>query len=300
MLSRLALGLVLVAALPVALAGDDDEVTLKLLPDPKKGQAEEIGFQISVSYSGETESYTGKLRREIRSVDEDGLAASELLEVLSGDYTHEQQNSSYSTSSSGGGAKTVERTGKSRLASEDVAGLDHVTFKHVHDVGNALRRDPDALARAIQPDDKMKVDDRWEVEPRDLLRLFVGGKTKLRDGSKAIATLESVKKKEDKSEASISLKATVLYIKTDDPDTPCRLSITASLRGPIDGSAPPRKEKVSFTVKEGDEKKFTEVVSLDRTPAEKDDDSDDDSKDKKDKKDDKKDEKKKDEKKKDD
>jgi hypothetical protein len=265
-----------------ALAGDDG-FTLKLLPQAKKGLAEEIGYQVTVAYSGESEELKGTMRREIKAVSDDGLPSSEQIEVLSADYSHRQENSSYGTSSSGNGAKTVKRNTKSRMASLDLVDLSHVTFKHVGDVVAAMRRDPDGLARAIQPDEPMKVDDRWEVEPRDLVWLLVGTKTKVQEGSKATATLESVKKKEGVPEAVITLKAKIDFTKNDDPDTVCRLVVEAQLRGPIDGSAPPRKEHLSFTVREGESKKVTQTVELERNLAEKDDDDskEDDSKEKK-------------------
>ena len=58
------------------------------------------------------------------------------------------------------------------------------------------------------------------------------------------------------------------------------------MRGPIDGSAPPRKTKIDVTTKDADDKKFTQHLTFDRTPAEKDDDDEtkkDDEKPKKDK-----------------
>jgi hypothetical protein len=270
MRAKVAFALVLAVAVP-ALAGDD-EVELKLLPKPKKGQAEEIAFEVQVAYEGETESLTGKMKREIKSVDEDGLPSAETLELINADYRHEQARSSYQTSAMGRGAQEVKRSGKARNASKSVCDLSHVTFKHVKDVTGALDRDPDALVRAIQPEDKMKVDDRWEVEPKDLLTHFVSSKAKVLDGSKAVATLEGLKKKDNKIEASIALKATIYYATVDDPDTKCRLTVTASLKGPIDGSSPPRKVKVDVATKQGDEKKLTLHLSFDRTPAEKDDD----------------------------
>lgn len=272
MRARTALILALAAALPV-FAGDDEGVTLKLLPDAKKGMAEEIGYQVTVAYGDETETLTGKMRREIKALGDDGLPSSEQLEVLSADYRHEQQHSSYGTSSNQNGAKTVKRSGKTRAASIELVDLQHVPFKHTKDVTAALRRDPDGLARAIQPDDKMKVDDHWEVDPLDLLHLFVGAKVKPGATAKATATLESLKKKDGNVEAVITLKAKIDFTKKDDPDVACRLNVEATIRAPIDGSAPPTKEKITYTVKE-DEKKLTTTVSLERAPAEKDDDDD--------------------------
>ncbi len=247
---------------------------------------------MTVAYSGESEELTGKIRREIKAVDDDGLPTSEQLEVLSSNYAHRQGNSSHMTSSSSNGPKTVKRNGKTRQASLALLDLSHVTSEHVKDVTGALQRDPDGLARAIQPDDPMKVDDRWEVEPRDLVWLLVGSKAKVQEGSKATATLESVKKARaaeppDKSggapEAVITLKAKIDFTKNDDPDKVYRLVVEAQLRGPIDGSAPPRKEHLSFTIREGDSKKVTQTVELERNLAEKDDDDskEDDSKEKK-------------------
>jgi len=294
MISRLTLAsLVLVGAALPALAGDG-EFDLKLLPEAKKGFAEEIGFEVTISYGEEMEKLTGKMRREIKSVDDAGLPASELIDVISADYEHSQQNSSYGTSSNSNGARTVKRSGKARQASTDLVDLSGTNFKHTKDIVAAMRRDPDALARAIQPDqgDKMKVDDRWEVEPRDLVWLLAGSKTKVKEGSKATATLESVKKKDGKDEAVLTLKARIDFTRNDDPELVCRLVVEAELRGPIDGSAPPRKERLTFSIKEGEQKKTSQVVQLERTLAEKDDDdSKDDSKEEKKEKKEKKEEK---------
>ncbi|MEZ0229653.1 MAG: hypothetical protein ACAI25_13570 [Planctomycetota bacterium] len=265
----LALGLVVLFARP-ACAGDE-EVDLVLLPKAKKGVAEEIKFEVHASYGTESEQLTGKMKREIRAVDDDGLPSSEIVQLYNADYRHQQAGSSYGTSANSRGAQTIKRSGKARTASTALADLSHVTFKHVKDVTGYLNKDPDALVRAIQPDEKMKVDDRWEVEAKDLLVHFVGPKAKLiEEGTKAVATLENLRKKDDKLEASISLKATSHNTPADDPDTQRKITIKATLKGPADGSAPPRKTDVDVVFREGEEKKFTQRVVFERTPAEKD------------------------------
>lgn len=276
------LALVVGFALP-ALAGDDP-IDIKLVPKPKKGDAEEISFTIQVTYGGEAEQLSGKLKREIKTVADD-LPATEQITIYSGQYLHTQGGGSFS-SGMGQSDKTIKRSGKARMAS-DVLGTNFGgNFKHTKDVGLALQRDPDAVARAIEFDDKLKVDDRWEVEPDELLLHLLGTKAKLGDGAKAVASLDALHVKDGVKEATISLKATLPYTLKDDPDTERKLVITGTLRGPVDGSAPPRKMTLDIVYREGDEKKYAEHTVLERSPVEK--DKDDDSKDddeKKDKKD---------------
>ncbi len=268
--------LIALAIAAPALAGDDaEEIDLKLLPEAKKGNAEEIAFEVRVTYDNESEQLTGKMKREIKTLDEDGLPASESIQLYNADYRHQQAGSSYGTSANGRGPTTIKRSGKTRTSSAAIADLSHVTFKHVKDVTGVLNKDPDALARAIQPDEKMKVDDRWEVEPKDLLVHYVGSKAKLiEEGTKAVATLENVRKKDGKTEGTISLKATIHYSPPDDPDAKCKITIKATLKGPIDGSAPPRSTKVDITWRDGDEKKMSQHLSFDRTPSEKEEEDD--------------------------
>jgi hypothetical protein len=282
MAPRLALGLLLLSALP-ALA-QDEVAQVKLLPDAKKGTAEEIDFQVVASYGAEEEELSGKLRREIVAV-EDELPSSEKLTILSGNYQHREQYSSHGTSPPLNQPKTVKRAGKARTASLSIAEINlGREYKHTKDVTSALRRDFDALCRACQTDEKVKVDEKWGLEPEELLYPITGSKVKLLEGSKATATLDALKTRDGKLEGVITVKATIFFSKNDDPDTKCRLGIEATIRGPVDGSGPPKKEKVNLSFKDGDGAKWTETVTLERTAAEKDDDADDDAP-KKDKKD---------------
>ncbi len=269
-------------ALPIVLAlsparGDDDAgVELKLLPKVEKGRRETIEFEGSLERETKKKALpvatlTTKATREVVSLDEDGRASQERYE-LAGFRATTGGNNSWSAQ----GVPTkldVSRRGKGRRGSlannpiTDMAkGLEG--FELVPEIVHFLADDPDGLARVLAPDSKVEKGDEWEVDAGTLLALYGPPRAKLvEEGSKTRATLESLKNKDGKTRARITLEAKLKFSPRDDPESEARLTIKAVLRGPIDGSAPPESQEVTVSLK-SDEKKETASWKLKRTPIE--------------------------------
>jgi hypothetical protein len=259
-----------------ALAQDDDAkaLVLTLLPKKQKGVQEKIDYEGSVGWAIDTgyrtDTIKATLKRKIKTVDDEGMPTKEELSVESGEYREQTENndggSSTSSSSIAGWSGTVGRTSKSRLATGELgAAGNFASDKAVR----LLRRDPDGLARALSTDEKVSVGEEWAVDLASLLLLYGPPRAKLvEEGSKAKATLESVKKKDDVTSVVITLKAKIKFTTPDEADEPGSIKIDATLRGPADGSGFPSKEKVSVTSRTADGSKETQTVTLERSAVE--------------------------------
>lgn len=269
----------LLAPLLVALllgATDGESFQLDLLPKPEKGQEEKIEIDARFESTSPKEiakkTVKGTLKRKIQALGDDGLPSKESLSLEGASVSDET-----STPGQGGGltfgggeftldeawTRTVKRENKARRAQ-----FDALPDEYPAELSGALGDDPDALVRAILPEGEVKKSEEWEVDAEKLLLLFGPYKAKLADKSKATATLDSVKK----SEARITVTAQLRYTTPADPETEERLGLEIEVRGAMDGSAPPRKQKVTITRKKGAKKEVKETltISLTRAWAEKD------------------------------
>src|SRR5581483_945183 len=103
----------------------------------------------------------------------------------------------------------------------------------------------------------------WEVAPAKLLLLVGPHRAKLAEKSKATATFSSFKN----GEAVVTVEAVLRYTTPDDEEEK-RLRVDFEVRGAIDGSAPPVKQRLTLTQKKKDVKE-TLTVTLKREWAEK-------------------------------
>jgi hypothetical protein len=136
---------------------------------------------------------------------------------------------------------TLVRAGKGRLGEvvDPPAGTKPPFWSE------CFRRDPDGLARALSTSGPVVENDSWDVDPKALLHLFVGDSRKLvTEGTSAKATLESIAAKKNGDEAKVKLEAVIVHRDPALKDVHDRLKVWATLRGPLDGSGPPRKETV--------------------------------------------------------
>jgi hypothetical protein len=282
--------LVVPLVLLTLLLGDEDkQYELHLLPKAKKGQQEKMEIDATVSRPCpeglQSLTFKGTVKRTIKSLDDEGLPKKEQLELesASGEDRTDYGNggAGWSTWQAGNWNETATRDGKTRNASgiNEPQGMPS-------DLMPILKRDPDQFARLVEPEDKVQTGEDWEVDPKDVLLLVAPYKSKLAGTkSKAKATLESVKK----GEARVKLEATLRFTTPDDTENEQKISVEVTIWSQLDGTAPPRKEKVVITTKNAKGEKLVTTINLDRKWAK--DDDDDDSKD-----DDKKDDTKKDKK----
>ncbi len=265
----------------VAHADDEEEKARKvqLLPKPEKGAKERIKVESSVvktdkegekSYQG----ITAELVRTIRAIGDDGLSSKEKLRLEKGEFEFEPQPGQR-VKTDIGDAKTfvIERAEKSRRAIVEKGGED-IPDGLAPELMGFFRRDLDGLARILTPKDAVKTGDTWKPDLEALLLLLGPKKAKLvEEGSKAEAKLEEFKTKKDGTvHAEISLKATIYFAPHEDQDAKNKLTITATVRGAIDGSAPPVHEEVTQKTKAEDGAKHTLKVELDRSKVDEDED----------------------------
>jgi len=240
---------------------------LELLPKPEKGKEESIDIEAKIAHpeGDELASKTvkGVLKRKIKSLGEDGLPDKEQLSMESATFEegHEGPGGGWSSSSNLNGpwTTTVKRDGRGRRATLDLPD------NFFPELGLVLKDDPDALIRAILPDEEVEKGDEWEIEPKDLLPFLAPRKAKLGAKSKATASFVSLKD----GEATLKLDAVLRYTVKDDDDEK-RLTVHFEVHGPIDGSAPPKLQKLTLSWREPDPKnpkkelKQTLVVTLKR------------------------------------
>ncbi|MBI3724493.1 hypothetical protein HY251_11145 [bacterium] len=283
----LVLALCVAPALPLlsssrAIAGDEDDegVILKLVPKVEKGRRETIDFEGTIE--GETKkkvfpstTFSTKVTREVVSLDDQGRASTERFDMNG--FKASVGNSSWSAQMQM--PIEVARRGKGRHGAiqnenrlnqliKGVGGYDLVP-----DIVQLLVNDPDALGRVLAPENKVKKGDEWEPDAEALLAVFGPAKAKLQDGAKTKAVLETLKAKDGKLRARVTLEAKLRFAPHDDPESESRLTIKATLRGPIDGSQPPESQDVTLVLK-SDAKKETSTWKLTRTPIEPDEDED--------------------------
>jgi hypothetical protein len=273
-----ALGFALLA--PVAFAGDDEEAQeLVLLPKAEKGQAEVLEYDIVVASSAsQRDSLKGKVRREVKAV-EKGKPSKEKLEFQGGEYKHEELTgdggSSSMSANLGSVSLDVKRAGKARRTKETLSEIDALIGfgRHDPDLTAMLRRDPDGLARLAAPDEAVAQGATWDLDADDLLAYLVVGKaTVVPEKTKARATLDTLRKKAGKLEAKILVSATIYFSRPDDPDAVERVKLEAELEGPADGSGAPKHERLEITIRHADGTKVSQTVTLERSPAPRDDD----------------------------
>jgi hypothetical protein len=260
---------------PAAFAGDDDGKPLKLLPAAKKGLEMEIEAEGTVEKTNTAggvvgDSVKATLKRKVRSIDDDGLPSREALTVEKADIQHFEysRNGSSSRSSTGLGGQVltflVERTGAGRRAVPEGGGKFPANGMP-DNLLDELRRDPDGIAFLVQTDEAMAPGDEWNVNREELLDAMGPAKAKLaKKGSRAVATLESLDKKDGKVEARISIKATLNFSvgSGDDEQKDQQIKVRATLEGPIDGSGPPRVQEIVVTRRFEDETKETRKLKL--------------------------------------
>jgi hypothetical protein len=271
--------LVAAAALPAPAQerAQDESRTLKLLPDAREGQEETIELEASVERPRAAAS-TGdvlkaSLTRRVLTIVE-GRPWRERLTLEKAELAHYEADRSGTSSRESTGlanevrALRIERSGRARGA---VPVREGFVFPGIpglpSTLANALRRDPDELARIVEPKEPMAPGDEWNVDRADLLDLVGPARARLRKhGSRAVATLESFGKTTDgKAEAKIRLVATLRYA-TDDGDSEAgQVKVKATLEGPFDGSSPPRVEETTVAIRRADDSRETRKIKLVRT-----------------------------------
>jgi len=268
--------LLLPLLLSTLLLGDDEKTyELQLVSRAEKGQEEKIELEASVGRQTAegymTHSMKGKVKRTVKQVDGDGLASKEELTLEEGEFhrmVRYERGSRRSTRKLRQPlTQTVTREGEVRNA-KGLTAPDGMTSDELM---VALRQDPDAFARLVEPEEKVAKGEDWEVDPADVLVLVAPKRAKLKGKkSKAKATLEALKN----GEATVKLEATLHFTTPDEPDDEQKVPVEVTLHAAIDGSKPPRHEKVVLTAKDAKGEKTVTTIELTRTRAEKDEDED--------------------------